>query len=163
MTDKSKFRVGWTIGLIAVFSIVAVGAAQASQCPLMWQHAYETGVRDGGVDGAHQRGNDPTRHNRHFFAMVNTEKSRGECYVEGYNIGYDNAAADVQKRGRHSHGGAPQAGSNERAYYDDGCRDGTGDAKMGMSMAYERHSDMYDSRFEPFFRQGYEACWQHYR
>ncbi len=67
---------------------------------------------------------------------MNAEKSRGECYVEGYKIGYDNAAADGGKRGRHSHGDAPEAGSNERAYYDDGCRDGTGDAKMGMSIAY---------------------------
>jgi len=51
-----------------------------------------------------------------------------------------------------------QPGSNEQAYYDDGCVAGTGDAKASMSMAYERH-DGYDSRFEPYFRQGYEACW----
>ena len=49
-------------------------------------------------------------------------------------------------------------GSNEQAYFDDGCVAGTSDAKASMSMAYERH-DGYDSRFEPYFRQGYEACW----
>ena len=49
-------------------------------------------------------------------------------------------------------------GSNEQAYYDDGCVAGTNDAMASMSMAYERH-DGYDSRFEPYFRQGYEACW----
>ena len=49
-------------------------------------------------------------------------------------------------------------GSNEQAYFDDGCVAGTSDAKAKMSMAYERH-DGYDSRFEPYFRQGYEACW----
>ena len=49
-------------------------------------------------------------------------------------------------------------GSNEQAYFDDGCVAGTRDAKASMSMAYERH-DGYDSRFEPYFRQGYEACW----
>lgn len=53
----------------------------------------------------------------------------------------------------------PTSGSNERAYYDDGCREGANDARMSMSMAYERHSDMYDTRFERYFRQGYEACW----
>jgi len=49
-------------------------------------------------------------------------------------------------------------GSNEQAYYDDGCVAGTNDAKARMSMTYQRH-DGYDSRFEPYFRQGYEACW----
>jgi len=163
MTWKTRVFVGRTIVMAAASFIGIAGTAQASQCPLMWQHAYETGVRDGGADGAHQRDYDPTRHNRHFHSLVKAKPSRGDCYTEGYNIGYDNAVADVQTRGRYSHGGAPEAGSNERAYYDDGCHDGTGDAKMGMSMAYERHSDMYDTRFEPYFKQGYEACWKHYR
>ncbi len=50
-------------------------------------------------------------------------------------------------------------GSNEQAYYDDGCVAGTGDAQASMSMAYERYANQYDTRFEPYFRQGYEACW----
>jgi hypothetical protein len=85
---------------------------------------------------------------------------RAECYLEGYNIGYGNAYADAS---RHSYDDAPEYGTNERAYYDDGCRDGTGDAQMGMSMMHDRHPDMYDSRFEPYFKQGYEACWRQYR
>lgn len=52
----------------------------------------------------------------------------------------------------------PRLGTNEREYVDDGCAAGTSDAQMGMSMAYERHEG-YDSRFEPYFRQGYEECW----
>ena len=56
----------------------------------------------------------------------------------------------------------PTPGSNERAYYDDGCRAGTSDAQASMSMLYERHEG-YDSRFEPFFKQGYEDCWRRYR
>ena len=59
--------------------------------------------------------------------------------------------------------GVPTAGSNERAYYDDGCSAGTSDAQASMSMAHERHAEMYDSRFEPFFKQGYEDCWRRYR
>jgi len=54
--------------------------------------------------------------------------------------------------------GGPTPGSNERAYYDDGCVAGTRDAQNSMSMAYDRHEG-YDSRFEPYFKQGYEACW----
>lgn len=57
----------------------------------------------------------------------------------------------------------PTPGSNERAYYDDGCGKGTSDAKASMSMAYERHAEMYDTRFEPYFKQGYEACWKKFR
>jgi len=50
-------------------------------------------------------------------------------------------------------------GSNEQAYYDDGCAEGTQDGKASMSRDYERYADQYDTRFEPYFRQGYEACW----
>ena len=50
-------------------------------------------------------------------------------------------------------------GSNEQAYFDDGCVAGTRDGKAGMSSVYERYSDQYDTRFEPYFRQGYQACW----
>ena len=50
-------------------------------------------------------------------------------------------------------------GSNEQAYFDDGCVAGARDGKAGMSNVYERYSDQYDTRFEPYFRQGYQACW----
>ena len=50
-------------------------------------------------------------------------------------------------------------GSNEQAYYDDGCVAGTQDGRASMSSVYQRYSDQYDTRFEPYFRQGYEACW----
>jgi hypothetical protein len=53
----------------------------------------------------------------------------------------------------------PTPGSNERAYYDDGCRAGTQDAQSSMSMFHGRHADQYDTRFEPSFQQGCEACW----
>lgn len=159
---RSTYFLAKVFGICLASSGILAGAAGASNCPLKWQHAYETGVRDGGVDGAHGRESDPARHGRHFLQLVDKGKSRGDCYVEGYNIGWDNAVADVQTRGSHSYSGAPNKGTNERAYYDDGCRDGTGDAKMGMSMMYERHEG-YNSRFEPYFRQGYEACWSHYR
>lgn len=50
-------------------------------------------------------------------------------------------------------------GSNEQAYFDDGCVAGTRDAKASMSSVYQRYAGQYDTRFEPYFRQGYEACW----
>ena len=49
--------------------------------------------------------------------------------------------------------------SDDLAYYDDGCVAGARDAKAGMSSVYERYADQYDTRFEPYFQQGYEACW----
>ena len=64
---------------------------------------------------------------------------------------------ETGKNGRHHSGLTP--GSNEQAYFDDGCAAGARDGRAGMSRAPERHSEQYDRRFEPFFRQGYRACW----
>jgi len=83
-----------------------------------------------------------------------------KAYSDGYSRGVEERDEQTSYR---AHGSAPTPGSNERAYYDDGCSEGTRDAKASMSMAYERHADMYDSRFEPYFAQGYEACWRHFR
>lgn len=49
---------------------------------------------------------------------------------------------------------------NECEYYTDGYKAGAEDGKAGQSMAYERHSDAYDSRFEPYYARGYEAGWK---
>lgn len=125
------------------------------------QADYEQGVTDGRADGSRGASENPTRHRD----VGKKHPNRQRCYENGYRIGYGNAAADARKsqqRGSDD-SGAPTPGSNERAYYDDGCREGTKDAKMSMSMAYERHSDMYDRRFEPYFAQGYEACWKRHR
>jgi hypothetical protein len=158
--SSMKYSVITALAVAAGWLIQAT-EVQAANCGIDFQHAYEKGVRDGRADGAHLNEFDPMRHGRKVAMKWN---ERGDCYREGYDIGYQNAAADARRSSsRPSHDNAPRAGSNERAYYDDGCHEGTGDAKMGMSMAYERHSDMYDSRFEPYFKQGYEACWQHYR
>lgn len=49
---------------------------------------------------------------------------------------------------------------NNCAYFRDGYKQGKIDRRANMSMAYQRHSDMYDSRFEENFRVGYEAGWK---
>jgi hypothetical protein len=131
--------------------------ASASSCGVNFQHAYESGVSDGRVDGANGYKQRAGRHR----SNLNRDSDRGKCYVEGYRIGYGNAASDNRKKPKHDN--APTAGSNERAYYDDGCLEGTRDAKTSMSLAYERHAEMYDRRFEPFFAKGYETCWNHHR
>jgi hypothetical protein len=135
--------------------------AYALNCGMDYQHVYEKGVRHGRADGSHLLEPNPLRHGmKYLFGS----RDRGNCYADGYNIGYQNAYADATKRpSKPSHDKAPTPGSNERAYYDDGCHDGTADAQMSMSMAYERHSDMYDRRFEPFYKQGYEHCWKMFR
>jgi hypothetical protein len=149
----------------AVAAIAVLMATQptmaADNCATKNQHAYEQGVSDGRADGSHLLEPNPMRHGRKV-AMKWTD--RGECYRQGYEIGYGNAAADAKKATKQpSHDNAPTPGSNERAYYDDGCHEGTVDAQNSMSMAYERHSDMYDRRFEPYFKDGYEHCWKMFR
>jgi hypothetical protein len=42
-------------------------------------------------------------------------------------------------------------------YYKDGYKLGVEDRRANLSDSYERHSDKYDSRFEPPFRSGFEA------
>ncbi|MFM9047017.1 MAG: hypothetical protein ACKOOH_05085 [Cyanobium sp.] len=49
---------------------------------------------------------------------------------------------------------------NTCEYFKDGYKAGRQDRKANMSMAYERHSGDYDSRFEENYKQGYEAGWQ---
>lgn len=49
---------------------------------------------------------------------------------------------------------------NECERYKDGCRAGKADRKANVSMAYRRHFDVRDSRFEENYRQGYEDGWQ---
>lgn len=153
------------VASMAIATLIALGVsagdAAAANCGMDFQHAYEKGVRHGRADGGHMKEFSPLRHGMKYMFQFN---GRSECYVEGYKIGYENAHADATKRpSRPSHDNAPTPGSNERAYYDDGCHEGTADAKMSMSMAYERHSDMYDRRFEPYFKQGYQHCWKIFR
>ncbi len=52
---------------------------------------------------------------------------------------------------------------NECEYYKDGYAAGARDGENSMSNFYGRHSDGYDSRFEPYFARGYEAGWRDYR
>lgn len=141
--------------------MLGTSQALAANCGMDFQSAYEKGVEDGRADGSHLKRPDPMRHGR----KVSLKKDdRGNCYREGYDIGYQNAAADAKKAIKQpNYDNSPTPGSNEREYYDDGCHEGTVDAQNNMSMAYERHSDMYDRRFEPFFKQGYEACWKQFR
>ena len=49
---------------------------------------------------------------------------------------------------------------NKCEYYQDGYKAGRKDRKAGLSMAYERHSDAYDSRNASYYQAGYEEGWQ---
>ncbi|MBX7539947.1 hypothetical protein [Qipengyuania sphaerica] len=92
---------------------------------------------------------------------------RSNAYSRGYQSGVDERLANL--RHHSGQGGyapaskAPKPGSNERAYFDDGCRAGKSDARASMSMYHGRHSGAYDSRFEPYFKSGYEECWARFR
>lgn len=52
---------------------------------------------------------------------------------------------------------------NECEYYVDGYKAGKNDGELSMSRVYERYSDGYDSRFEPYFARGYDAGWHDFR
>lgn len=49
--------------------------------------------------------------------------------------------------------------ANASFFFDEGCKAGKEDKKIGQSMAYERHSDSYNTDNEGSFRAGYEKCW----
>ncbi len=149
--------------LLTFAPLLLVGSsAEAAEC---WRDevkdAYETGVDHGRADGGTGERWDADRHSK----GVELTDAQQACYGEGYSIGYQNAAADREKAGKAAAGGEgiPAEGSNERAYYDDGCRAGTEDAQAHMSMAYERHADDFDRQFEPYYARGYEHCWKQHR
>lgn len=61
---------------------------------------------------------------------------------------------------RNGDGNPYKQGSNEYEYYQDGYHAGLDDGNANMSMACERHSDMYDSRFKEAFCAGHAAGWE---
>lgn len=145
-------------------SLVAAPAEAGGKCKgYDLKSAYKLGKKIGYNDAMHGYGADPTRHGDVYDAG-----KVGDCFTDGYGTGYQ-AAVDAGKfdGGRGSHEAEQQMtnspNSNEQAYYNDGCMAGKEDAQAGQSMAYERHSDMYDSRFEPYFAKGYSYCWSKYR
>ena len=151
--------------LAPVFLFVLAGATQsyAIDCA-NHADAYEAGVAAGREDGAREKSQDPSRHRE----RDGKHKARYACYEKGYGVGYANAAADARRESsshssRYDEDDIPRAGSNERAYFDDGCRRGREDGRNGMSSYYGRYSDEYDRRFEPYFARGYEKCWRENR
>ncbi|MGY3854376.1 DUF3011 domain-containing protein [Aeromonas aquatilis] len=49
---------------------------------------------------------------------------------------------------------------NNCEYFKDGLKAGKEDRAAGLSNAYQRHSDSFDSRFESSFSKGYEHGWR---
>lgn len=69
-----------------------------------------------------------------------------------------------QNTGGHANNRCPSdLRGNECEYYMDGYAAGSEDGENSMSNFYGRHSNGYDSRFEPYFARGYEAGWRDYR
>jgi len=158
-------KVLWAPALL--FALCGATHVQANDCA-NHAEAYEAGVEAGREDGGRGKSQDPSRHR----GVDGKHKNRYACYVKGYGVGYSNAAADARKESSRHHArddrqdegdSIPRAGSNERGYFDDGCRRGREDGRAGMSSYYGRYSDEYDSRFEPYFARGYEQCWRENR
>ncbi|MFZ9394860.1 MAG: hypothetical protein ACO25F_02215 [Erythrobacter sp.] len=152
-----KGSAGAAVGAVAGAAILGALLTHKSHHHEDKQHAadqkaeadYERGYNDGLYNAAY--------HNY----------DRSEQYASGYQAGVDEREANLRNHNRR--GGyapasrAPTPGSNERAYYDDGCEAGKRDAQASMSMYYGRHPDGYDRRFEPYFKSGYEECWAKFR
>jgi len=118
--------------------------------------------------------------------LISKEYSRNKC-EKGYSWGTDSHGIWVDHRckamfemdnakGHHSDYAEPykrhkrRANScpsdvrgNECEYYKDGYRAGKEDGKASMSRFFGRHSDSYDSRFKPYFADGYNNGWNDYR
>ena len=60
-----------------------------------------------------------------------SSRHQKRCFKKGYHIGYDNAAADLNKD--EGSNNPYEAGSNEYEYYSDGCMAGEKDGRANMS------------------------------
>ena len=121
-------------------------------------NAYEGGADAGRRDATKHKGDRGRKRLKHAHLSSRHQK---RCFKKGYHIGYDNAAADLNKD--EGSNNPYEAGSNEYEYYSDGCMAGEKDGRANMSSVYQRYDYQYDSRFEKPFRIGYEACWRKYR
>ena len=142
-----------TAAAIALATVsFAIAPASADSCKTKkLKNIYEMGKQYGAEDAKAGLGLDPTKH-----GDVYDGTAEGDCFTSGYSKGYQKAANAANNSSSTSD---YPAGSNEEAYYKDGCAAGKTDRKNNQSMAYERHSGDYDSRFEAAFAAGYNHCW----
>ena len=165
-----KYKSIYTAVIISIAGAFFVPTVALSSCGMNYPDAWESGSRDGRFDAENNKGNAPGNHRPDAYERAQNGDRVAKCYRAGYKNGFENAYADLKRHSKKKHSShkrgndsAPRNGTNERAYYDDGCAAGTSDAKDSMSQYYGRHSDSYDSRFKPYFKQGYEHCWSMYR
>lgn len=123
---------------------------------------YEDGYRAGRRDA---RNNQSMAYQRH----AGDYDSRFEQYfARGYREGWSDQHANVDMKASPKADDSPcrpPSGlePNAKAYFRDGCHAGRQDGRAHMSMAYQRHTGVYDSRFESAYRQGYETGWRQTR
>lgn len=73
---------------------------------------------------------------------------------------YSAGKAPVKKTQKSGDAQCPSGmAGNDCEYFRDGFRAGKEDKAAGVSNAYERHADSYDSRFESSYSRGYDAGW----
>ena len=114
---------------VTLLALLCAGPVYAADCGKDHQDHYEAGVADGRNDGSSGQPENPTRHRE----KDKKHKNSWNCYKHGYEIGYGNASADRKRNSGANQGssegmgGMPRQGSNERAYYDDGCQRGRQD------------------------------------
>ena len=155
-------KLGATLLVAAPLLLLTVPASAQDCAGGDVQEIYEEASIKGREDA--QDGEDNRAH--HHYRHMHLSHDQQRCYKQGYHNGYANGAADSSKGDDYrddDNGDKPRHGSNERAYYDDGCKAGKSDARDNMSNAYQRYHNDYDTRFEPNFKQGYERCWNKYR
>ena len=159
-----KLIVASTLGAALLFGTISVVAPQASlakpTCPDTWTgnkcEYFQDGYKQGKQD---RKANMSMAYQRHA-GMYDSR------FEEAFSVGYE-----AGWKGETYGSSATQASAslpkcpdtwtgNKCEYFRDGYKQGQQDRKANMSMAYQRHSGMYDSRFEEAFSVGYEAGWK---
>lgn len=125
-------------------------------CPDTWNSNqcayYQDGYKAGSKDKKAGKSNDFSRHSDSYDSRFLSN------YQAGYETGWDSTTAagnsSVQVK-------CPDTWTGAKCdYFRDGYKQGKVDRGANMSMAYQRHSGLYDSRFEEAFSVGYEAGWK---
>lgn len=132
---RSAFEDGYRQGYRSIFG----GLAEKGKGSNNENSAYQSGYRYGEEDYHNERGRDWRRHE----AMV--DPPWRAAFRRGYEEGYDQLLA--------RNGGMTPT---EKRYYEEGFRRGKQDKRDKLNRDYKRHQNLYASRYESFFRRGYD-------
>ncbi|MCP9809725.1 hypothetical protein KBY58_09800 [Cyanobium sp. HWJ4-Hawea] len=146
-----------TVLLSTTLAVMSTGRVEAKPaCPDTWDSNqcdyYRDGYKAGSKDKKAGKSNEFSRHSDSYDSRFRSN------YQAGYETGWDATPAGGYSSGKVK---CPDTWTGAKCdYFRDGYKQGKVDRGANLSMAYQRHSGLYDSRFEEAFSVGYEAGWQ---